>query len=350
MKWKFAVSISLAVWSLPLAAQLKDFRPVTEAALRHPAPGDWPNWRRTDNAWGYSPLDQINRQNVQQLQLSWSWAMDDTGAGEASPLVYDGILYLPNPRGVIQALDGATGDLIWEYRPGAQPRLSAPTSGAEQTAIPRLAQRPAPASGGGDSDTGRGIQRNLAIFGDRIFATTNDAHIVALDARTGQLVWDTKVADSKLGYGYTSGPIVVRGKVIAGITGCSRYKEDVCFITGHDAATGKQLWRTSTIARPGEPGGDTWGDLPLSLRAGSDAWIPGSYDPEANLVYWGTAQAKPWARAVRGTDGAALYTNSTLALDPDTGKMKWYYQHLPGETQDMDEVFERILILSLIHI
>jgi len=344
MKWKFAVSISLAVWSLPLAAQLKDFRPVTEAALRHPAPGDWPNWRRTDNAWGYSPLDQINRQNVQQLQLSWSWAMDDTGAGEASPLVYDGILYLPNPRGVIQALDGATGDLIWEYRPGAQPRLSAPTSGAEQTAIPRLAQRPAPASGGGDSDTGRGIQRNLAIFGDRIFATTNDAHIVALDARTGQLVWDTKVADSKLGYGYTSGPIVVRGKVIAGITGCSRYKEDVCFITGHDAATGKQLWRTSTIARPGEPGGDTWGDLPLSLRAGSDAWIPGSYDPEANLVYWGTAQAKPWARAVRGTDGAALYTNSTLALDPDTGKMKWYYQHIPGETQDMDEVFENILI------
>ena len=135
----------------------------------------------------------------------------------------------------------------------------------------------------------------------------------------------------------------MRGKVIAGITGCSRYKDDVCFITGHDAATGKELWRTSTIARPGEPGGDTWGDLPLTFRAGSDAWITGSYDPATNLVYWGTAQAKPWARAVRGTDGAALYTNSTLALDPDTGKMKWYYQHLPGETQDMDEVFENVL-------
>ena len=305
MKLRFAGSISVAVLlgsllgSLLLVGQVKDFRPITEAMLRNPAPGDWLNWRRTDNAWGYSPLDQINKQNVQQLQLAWSWAMDDTGAQEATPLVYDGIMYLPNPRGVIQALDAATGDLIWEYRPDA-------------------GQTPAPAAGG--VAEGRGIQRNIAIFGDKIFATTNDAHIVAVDARTGKLVWDTRVADSKLGYEYTSGPIVVRGKVIAGITGCVRYKEDVCFITGHDAATGKELWRTSTIARPGEPGGETWGDLPLTFRAGGDAWIPGSYDPETNLTYWGTAQAKPWARVVRGTDGDALYTNSTLALDPDTGK------------------------------
>jgi len=246
--------------------------------------------------------------------------MDDTGANEATPLVYDGIMYLPNPRGVIQALDAATGDLIWEYRP-AETRSNA--AGAAE---------------------GNGVQRNIAIYDDKIFATTNEAHIVAVDAKTGKLVWDTAVADPKLGYEYTAGPIVVRGKVIAGISGCSRYKEDVCFITGHDAATGKELWRTSTIARPGEPGGDTWGDLPLAFRAGSDAWISGSYDPETNLVYWGTAQAKPWARVARGTDGDALYTNSTLALDPDTGKMKWYYQHLPGETQDMDEVFENILI------
>jgi alcohol dehydrogenase (cytochrome c) len=231
-------------------------------------------------------------------------------------------MYLPNPGGVIQALDAAGGDLIWEYRPDDR------SSG----------QR-----GGGDVDL-RGIQRNLAVFGDRIFGTTSDAHIIALDARTGKRLWDTAVADPKLGYSYTSGPIVVRGKVIAGMTGCSRYKDDVCFISAHDAATGKEVWRTSTIAKPGEPGGETWGDLPLNLRAGSDAWIPGSYDPDANLVYWGTAQAKPWARAVRGTDGDALYTNSTLALDPDTGQIRWHYQHLPGETQDMDEVFERILI------
>ena len=346
MRLRFCLPVATTILfgTFWLSAQaVKDFRPVTESALRSPGAGDWLNWRRTDNAWGYSPLTQINRQNVQRLQLAWSWSMDDTGAGEATPIVSDGIIYLPNPRGVIQALDGGTGDLIWEYRPGAAQPLPA-VSGAEQTAIPRLAQRPAAASGAGDSDTGRGIQRNIAIFGDKIFGTTNDAHVIALDARTGRLVWDTKVADARLGYGYTSGPIVVRGKVISGITGCSKYKEDVCFITGHDAATGKEVWRTSTIARPGEPGGETWGDLPLRRRAGGDAWIPGSYDPETNLVYWATAQAKPWARAVRGTDGAALYTNSTLALDPDTGKMKWYYQHIPAETQDMDEVFENILI------
>ena len=321
MRTRYTLSISLVivVGILCVFAQVKEFRPVTETMLRNPAPGDWLNWRRTDNAWGYSPLDQITRQNVTQLQLAWSWAMDDTGANEATPLVYDGIMYLPNPRGVIQALDAATGDLIWQYRPAA-------------------------AKAAEGSDASRGIQRNIAIFGDKIFATTGDAHIIAVDARTGKLAWDTKVANSELGYGYTSGPIVVRGKVIAGMSGCTRYKEDVCFISAHDAATGKEVWRTSTIARPGEPGGDTWGDLPLTFRAGGDAWIPGSYDPETNLVYWATAQAKPWARVARGTDGDALYTNSTLALDPDTGKMKWYYQHLPGETQDMDEVFESILV------
>jgi alcohol dehydrogenase (cytochrome c) len=341
MRLRLSISIAVVGTSLLLTAQVKDFRPVTEAMLRNPAPGDWLNWRRTDNAWGYSPLEQINRQNAQELQLAWSWSMDDTGAQEAAPLVYDGVMYLPSPRGVIQALDAATGNLIWEYRPGA-PASSPPTGrggGGEQTDIPRLSQRPANAG-----DLGRGIQKTIAIFGDKIFGTTNDAHIVALNARTGALVWDTKVADDKLGYEYTAGPIVVRGKVIAGITGCSRFKDDVCFITGHDADTGKELWRTSTIARPGEPGGDTWGDLPLTFRAGGDAWITGSYDPATNLVYWGTAQAKPWARAVRGTDGAALYTNSTLALDPDTGKMKWFYQHLPGESHDMDEVFENVLV------
>src|SRR2546429_8771164 len=144
MRIRYAVSMSLAVLtgSLAVIAQVKDFRPVTEAMLRKPDAADWLNWRRTDNAWGYSPLDRINRQNVQQLQLAWSWAMDDTGANEATPLVHDGVMYLPNPRGVIQALDAATGDLIWEYRPEtAEARAPEPASrggGGEQSAIPRL--------------------------------------------------------------------------------------------------------------------------------------------------------------------------------------------------------------------
>ena len=309
--------------SAEVRGEVKNFTPVTDEMLRYPAQGDWLNWRRTDNGWGYSPLTQINRQNVSRLQLVWAWEMDNRGGNEPTPLVYNGIMFLPHPYGVIQALDAATGDLIWEYRPQRE--------------------KPLPALAPGAVDNW-GTQRNIALYGDKIFATTVDAHLIALDARTGNLAWDTKVADFRLGYEYTSGPIVVHGKVIAGISGCNRYKNDICFITGHDSATGNELWRTSTIARPGEPGGDTWGELPLTFRAGGDAWIPGSYDAETNLVYWGTAQAKPWARAARGTDGDALYTNSTLALDPDTGKMKWYYQHLPGETQDMDEVFENILV------
>jgi alcohol dehydrogenase (cytochrome c) len=360
MRMRFALSVAITVvCSVALTVgqvakpvvkdvrpgEVANFRPVTEEMLRNPPPEDWLNWRRTDNNWGYSTLNQINTQNVQQMQLVWGWAMDDTGANEATPLVHDGIMYLPNTRGVIQALDAATGDLIWEYRPGMPTVAPRNPNAGEQSAIPRQPQRPVAApAGGGGGDEGRGIQRNIAIFGDKIFGTTNEAEIVAIEARTGKLAWKTQTADPALGYQYTAGPIVVRGKVIAGITGCSRYKKDVCFIVGLDAGSGRELWRTSSIARPGEPGGDTWGDLALEFRAGGDMWMSGSYDPETNLIYWGTAQAKPWARAVRGTDGAALYTSSTLALDPDTGTMKWYYQHIPGESHDMDENFERILI------
>src|SRR6266436_79250 len=179
VRFAFSISITMLLGSLWIVSQVKNFRPVTEAMLRNPAPGDWLNWRRTDNAWGFSPLNQINRQNVHQLQLTWSWAMDDTGAQEATPLVYDGIMYLPNPRGVIQALDAATGDLIWEYRPGMTAAAPAARgvnpNAAEQTDIPRQAQRPTAAAGGGDNE--RGIQRNIAIFGDKIFGTTNAAHI-----------------------------------------------------------------------------------------------------------------------------------------------------------------------------
>src|SRR5215475_16185945 len=223
-----AVAFAFRAAAVGVLGQAGTFRPVTYETLLNPSPSDWLHWRRTYDGWGYSPLDQINRQNVGQLQMAWSWAMDDTGANEATPLVYNGIMYLPNPRGVIQALDAATGDLIWQYRPQiARSSTPAPAGGGEQTAIPRLAQ------GNAAAGEGRGIQRNVAIYGDKLFATTGDAHIVAIDARTGEKVWDTKVADPQLGYEYTSGPIVVRGKVIAGITGCSRYKDDVCFITAH---------------------------------------------------------------------------------------------------------------------
>ena len=299
------------------AQALDDFQPVTDAVLQNPDPGDWLHWRRTLDAWGHSPLDEITADNAGQLRLVWSWALAE-GSQQTTPMVYGGVMYIANPGERVQALDGASGELLWEYQRRRQP--------------------------GDDGRTPPNLQhRNLAIYQDKVYLNTSDGHVVALDARTGDEVWDTNVGGEQ-GYEYTSGSIIADGKVVSGLTGCERYRDDTCYIVALDAETGRELWRTSTVARPGERGGDSWGDLPVMFRAGSDAWIPGSYDPRAKTLFFGTAQAKPWARAVRGTDGDALYTNSTLALDPVTGEMKWYFQHLPGETHDMDEVFERVLV------
>ena len=299
-----------------VAAQERDVAPVTDAMLQNPDPADWLNWRRTLDGWGYSPLDRIDRNNVHRLQLVWGWQMN-TGANQPTPLVHDGVMYLANPGNVVQALDAVTGDRLWEYRRDLDDVV-------ESVLAPR--------------------SRSIAVYGDKVYLNTADAHIVALDRVTGEVAWDHEVADNALGYRYTSGPIVANGNVVAGMTGCERFKEDVCFISAHDAETGEELWRTSTIARPGDPGGDSWGDLPLLYRAGADSWIPGSYDPETNLTYWSTSQAKPWASVTRGTDGDALYSNSVLALDADTGELSWYYQFTPGETHDLDDVFESVLI------
>ena len=312
--WPVAIVILLVTF-VKVPAQTPRFAPVTDAMLANPAPGDWLNWRRTLDGWGYSPLDQINTKNVHQLQLAWSWGLQP-GQSQPTPLVASGVMYLPIPGGGAQALDAVSGDFLWEYK-------STPAGGGPPRTSP---------------------MRNLAIYGDKVYIATADARLIALNARTGTVSWDHQVADSKLGYSYSSGPIVAKGAIVAGINGCARYKDDICFISAHDSESGKELWRTTTIARPGEPGGDTWGDLPLMFRAGGDAWIPGSYDPKTNLIYWGTSQAKPWTRFARGTDGDALFTNSTLAIDATTGKMRWYYQHIPGESHDMDETFERVLV------
>ena len=300
-------------------AQDRDFEPVTDAMLENPDPADWLSWRRTLDGWGYSPLDQINTDNVHQLQLVWAWQLGP-GNSQPTPLVHDGVMYIPNPGNIVQAVDAVTGDRLWQYTRERRTRPDRP-----------------------DAPPSRG-SRSIAIYGDKIYLNTSDAHIVALDVATGEVAWDHTVADRALGYRYTSGPIVARGTIVAGMTGCQNYKNDVCFISGHDAETGEELWRTSTVARPGEPGGDTWGDLPLMYRAGADSWIPGSYDPQTNLTYWSTSQPKPWARVSRKTDGDALYSNSVLALDPATGDLEWYYQFVPGETHDLDEVFESVLI------
>ena len=294
------------MWTLPGSGQERSFEPVTDAMLLDPDPANWLHWRRTLDGWGYSPLDQINRDNVAHLQMVWSWPLQP-GLSQPTPLVYNGVMYLPNPVGVVQAVDAVTGDRLWEYRKTFE---------------------------GTPDETFRSRTRALAIYGDKIYVTTNDAHILALEAQTGDVVWDHAVADWRSGFRYTSGAIVVKGQIVAGMTGCERYKEGGCFISAHDPETGAELWRTPTVAQPGQPGGDTWGDLPSMFRAGGDAWISGSYDPVSDLIYWGTANPKPWARVSRRTDGDALYTNSALALRPTTGELDWYFQYVPGESHD----------------
>ncbi|MQA28718.1 MAG: PQQ-binding-like beta-propeller repeat protein [Luteitalea sp.] len=301
---------------LTVSGEVKDYVPVTVAMLRNPPPGDWLMARRTYQAWSYSPLSDITRDNVKDLRLAWAWSMNEGGANQPMPLVHDGIIYLFNTGNVIQALDGPTGELIWENEVGPIQQV------------------------------GFGSMRNIAIYEDKIIFATTDARLVALDARNGTKVWETVIADRARGYANTSGPIVARGKVIQGLQGCSRYGEDRCFISAYDAATGKQLWKFYTIAQAGEPGGDTWGKLPDNFRKGGETWIAGSYDPDLNLTYWGIAQAKPWMPASRGNSvfDAALYAASTVALNADDGKLAWHFQHIPGESLDLDEVYERVLV------
>jgi alcohol dehydrogenase (cytochrome c) len=305
-----------------LVGDIKNYVPVTDDMLRHPDPADWLMVRGNYQAWNHSALTQVTRENVKDLKLAWVWAMNEGGANEPTPLVHNGILYVANTDNLVQALDGRTGDLIWENR-----------------------VRPSGMQGGGT-----GATRNMAIYQDKVFMATTDAHLIALDARTGKTVWDTIIADNSKGFGNSSGPTVINGKVLQGLSGCDRYKkeEDLqgCFITAFDAATGKRVWRFNTIAHVGEPGGDTWANLPNMLRVGGETWITGSYDPDLNLTYWGVAQAKPWMQVSRGTHPAdkALYTSSTLALHADDGTLAWYFQHVPGETLDLDEVYERVLV------
>ena len=314
-----ACTLAIVAATAGMGGQAPAFKRVTDDILTNPPASDWLHWRRTYDGWGYSPLNQITRQNVGQLRLAWSWAMQP-GNQQTTPLVHDGVMYLASPGSTVQALNAATGELLWEYR------REFPTEARSQHEIRAL--------------------RGLSIFEDRILVNTGDAHIVALDARTGKVAWDTAVTDPNQRFTYSAPGLVVRGKIISGLQSCEFFYEQKCAITAHDARTGKELWRTPTIAHPGQPGGDTWGSVPLMFRAGADSWITGSYDPALNLVYWSTAQAKPWTRAARGTDGDALYSNTVLALDPDTGKIVWYNQLLPGETHDMDEVFESILVDS----
>jgi alcohol dehydrogenase (cytochrome c) len=294
-----------------VAGEIRNYVPITDAMLMNPSPNDWLVIRHDQAASNYSTLNQITAANVGQLQLAWAMPMNEGGTQQAAPLVHDGVIFINNTGGIVQAIDARKGKVIWQY-----------STGGVLTAF-----------------------RGLGLYEDKVIFMMNNGHVKALDARNGTEVWDTAIVEGRAS---SSGPLIAKGKVIQGMGNCSPYILEKCAITALDARTGKFVWKFNTIAKSGEPGGDTWGKNSDFVRAGGETWITGSFDPATNLTYWGTAQAKPWMPASRGmsTNDKALYSSSTLAIDVDTGKLKWYYQHAPAESLDLDIVFERVLVDS----
>ena len=304
--------------STTVCAQQDGFVPVTDAMLENPDPDDWLMWRRTQDHWGYSPLEQIDRGNVGQLQLVWTRPLN-AGIQEGTPLVYDGVMYFPHPSDFTQAFDAATGDLLWEYRRGM------PDDVGDYVLFPQT-------------------NRNLAIYGRYILDNGADNYAYALDAQTGELAWETRILDYRLGGQASSGPIVGGGKVISGRSCAPRGGPEGCVITAFDALTGEEAWRTYLIPRPGEPGYETWGDIPYEERRHVGSWMTPSYDPELNRVFVGTSVTSPAPKfMIAGNDEQYLYNNSTLSLDADTGEIVWYIQHVV-DNWDLDHPFERLLV------
>ena len=302
----------------PAAAEAaaRPYVPVTDAMLRSPDPSDWLMFRRTLNSWGFSPLSQINPGNVGGLRLMWARTLP-TGGFEGTPLVHGGVMYIPEPGDRIEAVDAATGAPIWH------------------------SERKYPADFKGRG----GTKRNIAISGELLYSSGGDGTVYAIDAKTGKQVWEAQVTDYKTQAGGPSaGPIVADGKVISGRACSVQGGPDACVIVANDALTGKELWRTHTVAVPGEPGADTWGKTPREKRVTVGTWNPPSYDPELGLIYYGTSIASPTPKfEMAGNDKDYLYMTSTIALDVKTGKIVWHYQHI-HDFWDFDHTFERLLV------
>lgn len=298
----------------------QDFTPVTDAMLADPSDDDWLMWRRTLDGWGYSPLDQINRENVAELQMVWTRGLV-RGAQEGTPLAYDGVLYMPQASDTIHAINAETGDLIWAYQ------RSLPEDVYEYV--------------GGNARN----NRNIAIYDRFIVNTTDDNYAIGLDAVTGELAWETQIFDYRVTpAGHSSGPIVADGKMISGRSCRPAGGPESCVVVAHNAKTGEEVWRRRTVPAPGEPGDETWGEVPFEQRIHVGTWMPPSYDPELGLIYQGTSVTSPAPKfLLGGTELAHLYHNSTLALDVDTGAIRWYYQHL-NDHWDLDHPFERLLV------
>ncbi len=318
--------LAVALLAVPAIAQdtAREYSPVTSEMIVDPNPGDWLQWRRTVDNHGHSPLNQINRETVANLELAWSYPMGVPGLHEVVPLVHDGIMFLATNQNFVQAVDAVTGDMLWSY----------------------THERPE-FEGAYHNNQAARQKNSIALWDDKVILTTVDAKLMALNALTGQVEWEVQVNDWEKGYSYTAGPLVADGKIFTGTSGCSIVGTNgACYITAHDANTGEELWRFNTLDDPNNPEVDaSWNGVPAENRWGATPWATASYDAELNMVYYGTGMPVPYTEVTRGTgDGDTLYTNSTLALDATTGELKWYFQHLPRDNWDMDSPFERLIV------
>jgi len=310
---------SASIAALDSGASAQNFVPVTDAILNNPDAADWLMVSRTYDEQRFSPLNQINKANVSQLRMAWARSLP-VGTQESTPIVYRGVMYLFAPGATIQAVDATNGDLIWEY----------------------ARKYPAGVNGA------RAREKSLAIYEDMIYFAAPDGFLVAIDAKTGAQRWENKLDN---GGQQAGGLLVADGKVISNRT-CQQGKRENCFIAANDARTGRLVWKFYTTAAPGELGGDTWDKVPLEARAAGPWGQVGSYDPARKVLYWSVANPNPYTRLMR--HGAAdavpltapvdLFSNSTVAIDVETGKLNWYYQELPGDDWDADHNHERILV------
>jgi alcohol dehydrogenase (cytochrome c) len=316
--------------------------PVTDALLSNPPAGEWLSWRRTLDGQGFSPLDQINKANVGRLRLAWSYNLSP-GPNASTPLVHDGVIYVYSNRDQVDALNAVTGEVIWTYK------------------------REFPAT---TSSLPMRVKRNMALYGDRLYLATGDNQEIALNAKTGELVWQTPTGPA------SGGPLVVKDTVLEGLFRGDRMPpgsagalaqaanptpaKGGCVtcggfgrIVGLSAADGKKLWNFNTVPQPGEPGTNTWNDLPFDQRSGASVWTTGYYDPVLDLAFFGTGNTYNTAPITtpigkKGVTNDALYTDSTLAIRPETGKLVWYFQHQARDVWDLDWVYEQMIIPLMI--
>ena len=287
---------------------------VTEERLLAPEDGDWMSFRRTYDVTGFSPLDQIDRENVGDLELVWAYSMRDGSRWVPTPVVANGLMYVAEGSGRVTAFDVVSGDVAWIHT------RSYPEDIDKSQAMNR--------------------HRGVSIYGDTIYWGTADAALVALDAQTGEQRWEVSTGDYTVGLGHTHPALIADGKVIMGFAGGDRSARGA--VVAHDTETGERLWITYTVPREGEPGYETWSENEIPPLGGL-TWNTISYDPELRLVYLGTGQPTPWSSTLRGP-GDALYTNCILALDIDTGEIAWYFQVVPADNWDLDATHESMLV------